>query len=204
MRFILVRHTETVGNAEHRFNGLTESPYTEKGLKMNDVLTDELAALHAKHPIDRIYASPITRAKHIGELAAEKLNVPLTIADQLIEFNFGIFDGLTHAEAMAKDGELWSRWMSDYNHVRLTDGDQYDVFHNALGDWLQTFDLASDQTVVMISHGGTLHSLLLNLLDLPMGVKWHFHLDLGGIMIVDTPEGYGILKAMYSPNYEDC
>ena len=34
MKYILVRHVETFGNAEHRLNGHTESDYTDFGVKM--------------------------------------------------------------------------------------------------------------------------------------------------------------------------
>ncbi len=204
MTFYLIRHTETVGNAERRFNGWTESPYTERGIKMNDVLVNTLAAIHEKDPVSKIYASPIDRAKHIGEMLAERTGIPLEIHEPLKEFNFGIFEGLTAEEAEAKDPEMWQRWMADYNHVPLKGGGCYDEYHKALGEWISQLDLSSDERVMVVAHGGTVNSLLLHLLDLPMGVRWHFSVPTGGIALIDAPEGFGILKELYSPNYEGC
>ncbi|MDO4289088.1 MAG: histidine phosphatase family protein [Eubacterium sp.] len=202
MKYILVRHVETVGNAERRLNGHTESEYTDYGLAMKAILEDALVALNDRMPIDAIYASPIQRAYQIGKTVAERLGLECVTEDDLKEFNFGIFDGLTADEAMAKDPETWNRWMADYNFVQLPGGERYEDYHNRLKAFLERHAEAhADKTVLIVAHGGTVHSLLVNLLDLPLASKWHFNVRLGSITIVDCPEGYGILEALYTPDY---
>jgi alpha-ribazole phosphatase len=202
-RFILVRHVETEGNVQRRFNGHTESPYTPRGERMKDQLTEILLQMDAKTPIDALYVSPTERALHIGEQTAARLGLPLRVDPVLREFNFGIFDGLTAAEAEARDKQAWDAWMADYNHVAPPGGESYTAYHQRLGEFLsdRLRDHAGD-TVLIIAHGGTVHSLLTHLLDLPLESKWHFAFELGGIAVVECPEGYGILKAFYTPEYK--
>ncbi len=165
MRYILVRHVETQGNVERRFNGHTESPYTKRGLKMKAVLIKELEALHEKWPITHIYASPILRARTIGEALSKRIQIPLVVEDDLKEFNFGIFDGLTAEEAMKRDPQAWKRWMANYNFETLPQGENYRDYHRRMGDFIKNHPMAEDETTVIIAHGGTVHSLLLNLLS---------------------------------------
>lgn len=202
MRYILVRHVETYGNVEHRFNGHTESDYTEYGLKMKAMLEDELVALNERLPFDKIYVSPIQRAYKIGKNVADRLGMPCVVDDDLKEFNFGIFDGLTIDEAMAKDPETWQRWMDDYNFVQIPGGERYEDYHHKLKRFLESHaEEHADQTVLIVAHGGTVHSLLVNLLDLSLESKWHFKIELGSITIIDCPEGYGMLEKLYTPDY---
>ena len=56
--------------------------------------------------------------------------------DRLKEFNFGIFDGLTADEAIALDKKMWDRWMDDYNHVTLPEGENYTDYHNRMSAFL--------------------------------------------------------------------
>ena len=203
MKYILVRHVETFGNAEHRLNGHTESDYTAFGVKMKEMLVDELVALNTKIPFDEIYVSPISRAYKIGEAVAERLDRSFTPDDRLKEFNFGIFDGLTADEVIALDKKMWDRWMDDYNHVTLPEGENYTDYHNRMSAFLaEHAEAHADKNVLIIAHGGTVHSLLVNLLDLPLQSKWHFNIKLGSITVVDCPEGFGMLEALYTPDYD--
>ena len=202
-RYILVRHVETQGNVEGRLNGHTESHYTKRGLMMKERLLEEIQAIHQHTPINRVYASPISRARIIGEEASAILGVPFSVEPVLKEFNFGIFDGLTIAEAEVKDPAAWKEWMEDYNFTMLPEGESYVEYHRRLKHFIEEEDKEEeDQTVLIVAHGGTVHSLLLNLLDLPLDVKWHFEIKLGGIAIIRCPEGYGILETLYAPEYE--
>lgn len=203
MKYILVRHVETTGNAEHRLNGHTESEYTPYGLKMKALLEEELKALHAKMPFDAIYVSPIKRAYKIGEAVAKNIGLPFKADDRLKEFNFGIFDGLTAHEAIALNKEVWEAWMADYNHVTLPKGENYLDYHNRMKAFLEEkAEEHAEKTVLIIAHGGTVHSLLVNLLDLPLQSKWHFNISLGSITIINCPEGFGMLERLYTPDYD--
>ena len=57
-RFILVRHGETTWNKEGRYQGLIDTPLSERGLDQGRKLAEAL-----KHiPIDLCYSSPLSRS----------------------------------------------------------------------------------------------------------------------------------------------
>lgn len=203
MQFVLVRHVETEGNVEHRFNGRTESPLTEHGLMMKEKVVCQLVKMHRRKPFDRVLSSPSFRTAIMGEAFSESTGVSLEIDENLREFDFGPFDGLSAEEAAEKEPALWQEWLMDYSTAKLSEKGCFRDFHANLKKWLEKFDVALEERVLMFTHGGTLNSLMLNLLDLPLESRWHFAVKTGGIVVIDAPEGYGILEAMYSLDDEE-
>lgn len=202
MRWVLVRHVETVGNVEKRFNGVTESPYTEFGLAMKEQLVTKLTADHKETPFDRIFASPIKRAWQIAEAVGEEAGLTPVSEVRIKEYNFGIFEGLTAAEAQAKAPEHWQAWMADYNHYPLPGGDLYEVYHRSIGEFIAEVRGSGAENVLVVAHGGSVQSLLVQLLGLPLDDRWHFAVHLGGIAVIAENEGFGMLESLYTPDYQ--
>jgi len=206
MKIILVRHVETYGNVERRLNGHTESEYTPRGEKMKALLIDELVAIHQKNPITHVYASPTLRAFKIAEDFSTSVGLSVQVEQVLREYHFGIFDGLSEEEARQIDEPLWESWMHDPNNVTLPEGDNYLEYHKRQALFLEELHrVYADQkaTILIVSHAGAIHSLLTNLLDIELDKKWHFDVALGSIAEVDTIDGYGILRRLYSPDYTE-
>ena len=63
MRFILVRHAETIANSENKIYGWSESEYSEKGKEQ----IKKIIELLKYESIDTIYSSPLKRALNISE-----------------------------------------------------------------------------------------------------------------------------------------
>lgn len=209
MRLLLVRHVETVGNVEHRFNGLTESDYTPLGLDMKEKLVEELAErLKDCHPV--ILTSPIRRAAMIAEELGEKLSLPVEENPALVEFNFGIFDGLTVKEAEEKDAKAYKDWIFNHLYVQIPEGDSYQGKYKQTKKFLQEFlrqaceqeREGEETTYVFIAHGAVLRCMLTVLLDLPLEAGWHIDIPLGGIADITYSGDYGILRRLDTPDYQ--
>jgi broad specificity phosphatase PhoE len=93
-RLILVRHGETVWNAESRWQGWKDSPLTERGLAQAQSAAGELG--DAK--IDAIYSSPSGRALQTAFAIAAFHSVEIVESEALRERNYGSFEGLNSAE----------------------------------------------------------------------------------------------------------
>ena len=63
--------------------------------------------------IAAVVSSPLQRAYDTATAAAEVLGLDVTVDDDLIETDFGAWEGLTFGEAAARDPELHTRWLSD-------------------------------------------------------------------------------------------
>ena len=58
-------------------------------------------------------SSPLQRAYDTAAAAAQALGLDVTVDDDLIETDFGDWEGLTFAEAAERDPELHRRWLRD-------------------------------------------------------------------------------------------
>jgi len=91
---IVVRHGETVWNAERRMQGQQDSPLSERGRAQ----ARALGARFVNEPFDRLYSSDLTRAYETAEAIATRTGHEITIDVRLRERAFGIFEGLTAVE----------------------------------------------------------------------------------------------------------
>ena len=69
----LLRHGESVGNAESRWQGQADFPLTEKGRAQACALAERWKKEDAK--FDHVIASPLTRTKETAEIIASVLNL---------------------------------------------------------------------------------------------------------------------------------
>jgi broad specificity phosphatase PhoE len=100
----LLRHGETVGNSEGRFQGRSESPLTERGIDQARAVGARLAALAATDPGEWVIeASPLGRARQTAAIVAEAMGLPEPVVDaRLIEADYGALEGLTRPEVDAR------------------------------------------------------------------------------------------------------
>lgn len=92
----LVRHGETTWSLSGQHTGATDLPLTPAG----EAAARALAPLLAPLPFARVWSSPLARARRTAELAGHGARLELD-AD-LMEWNYGAYEGLTNAEIQAK------------------------------------------------------------------------------------------------------
>ncbi|WP_303867495.1 histidine phosphatase family protein [Acetobacterium wieringae] len=201
MKLVLVRHVETFGNVEHRLNGHTESDYTPRGEAMKEILVEELIALDKKLSFDKIFASPTTRAYKIAQAVGAVTGKEIQVDHRLREFNFGIFEGKTRDECIEIFQSEWDQWMSNYINYKVPQGQSQREYHDLCAEFLT--ELTEGETVLMVAHGGTIHGMLTNMLNLPLDCKWHFDIKLGSITMIDYNHGFGMLSHMTTPPYDE-
>ncbi|MEB7885437.1 histidine phosphatase family protein [Serratia fonticola] len=96
MKVILVRHAQTEWNQRGIIQGHMDSPVTERGVLETSAL---LAALtDAAYPTDCVYASPLGRARHMGQALADCFLCPLVAEPALKEQAFGHYEGMTREQ----------------------------------------------------------------------------------------------------------
>jgi broad specificity phosphatase PhoE len=112
-----VRHGVTVWNAEGRYTTRSDIPLSDAGIAQARAAAAALASVE----IDRVYCSPLGRARRTAEIiaAAQRSAVPPVIVDErLTEIDAGPFEGLTAAEINAGPlAEAHTLWHSDTDPV---------------------------------------------------------------------------------------
>lgn len=99
---VLVRHGETEWSRARRHTGRTDLELTATG----EAQAGALRPLLARQPPDVVLCSPLRRARRTAELAAL---TPYEVDDDLREWDYGDFEGLTSAE-IARSVPGWSIW----------------------------------------------------------------------------------------------
>lgn len=99
MEIYIVRHGQTEWNKEKRLQGSTDIALTEKGVAMAVESGRNLMDTH----FNRIYTSPLSRARVTAEGFRGGRDIPILADDRLRELSFGSYEGHTLEELLAQD-----------------------------------------------------------------------------------------------------
>ena len=141
-RILLVRHGQSVWNADGRWQGQADPPLSELGREQ------AVAAARALGMVDAIYASDLERAHHTAELVATQLGADVVVAPNLRERSAGEWEGRTRAE-------IDEGWPGFLESGRRPDG--YEPDDSVLARVLTALEAiakAHDGDVLVVTHGG--------------------------------------------------
>ena len=174
IRLLLVRHGQTIWNAEHRYQGQTDIPLSPLGEAQALAVSRRLAG----EQIDAMYSSDLQRARHTASHIAALPPLDVREDRRLREMAFGEWEGLTYAEITARDPQRLAEWASHSPGASPPAGETREALEMRVQALLS--DIAArhaDQTVLLVAHGGTLLTLLALALGLPAETRWRFRLD---------------------------
>ncbi|GLB62818.1 hypothetical protein NCCP2495_06960 [Dietzia sp. NCCP-2495] len=109
-RIVLARHGQTPLSVDRRYSGQGDPELTALGREQAERTAQRLASV--PH-LAAVVSSPLRRCLATAERTAAAAGVPLIVEDDLIETDFGTWEGLTFREAADRDPDMHSRWMSD-------------------------------------------------------------------------------------------
>jgi len=183
-RLILVRHGETMWNAEGRIQGHKNSPLSPLGNEQALAVRSRLKGIKAA----AIYSSDLTRTQETIRPFAEFSNLPITTRFDLREKCFGEWEGMTPADVEEKFPGEWARFRSHYDlDFHIPGGETWhDVQARIVGacrDILSRHE--PDDTVIVVGHGGSLRPIVLHAMSAPLPCVFHLSLDNAGITRLD-------------------
>lgn len=156
VRICVVRHGETGWNAEHRLQGHTDIPLNDTGRAQAKVT----AALLAGERFDAAYTSDLQRAADTAQAICADGPAP-QVREALRERHYGVFQGLTYAEAEAQHPVAFGHFKARTpDFVFPGDGESLAGFAERIRNAFEAIaDQHPGQTVLVVCHGGVLDIL---------------------------------------------
>ncbi|OBA78083.1 bifunctional RNase H/acid phosphatase [Mycobacterium sp. 1164966.3] len=181
-RMLLLRHGQTELSVQRRYSGRGNPALTELGRQQAGAAARYLAE---RGGIAAVISSPLQRAYDTAAAAAKALGLDVTVDDDLIETDFGAWEGLTFAEAAQRDPELHRRWLRDTS-TEPPGGESFDAALERVRRARERI-IAGYQgaTVLVVSHVTPIKMLLRLALDAGPGILYRLHLDLASLSIAE-------------------
>jgi ribonuclease H / adenosylcobalamin/alpha-ribazole phosphatase len=181
-RFMLLRHGQTELSVQRRYSGRGNPALTDLGRRQAEAAAQYLAQ---QGGIAAVITSPLQRAYDTAAAAAKALGLDVSVDEDLIETDFGAWEGLTFGEAAERDPELHRRWLRDTS-VKPPDGESFDSVANRVRR-AQRRIIAEHggDTVLVVSHVTPIKTLLRLALDAGQGILYRLHLDLASLSIAE-------------------
>lgn len=181
-RVILVRHGQTEWNVQLKYQGHSDINLTTQGVRQAELV----AARLAKEPVDAIYSSDLGRALRTAEYIASPHQLPVTPLNGLREYHFGEWEGLTFKQIAKQWPDLNANFFKNPDTVRVPGGETFgEVKARAEAVVRKLVDQHPEQTIVLVSHGGTIRTILCAALGLHLNRIWSIRQDNTAVNIVE-------------------
>ncbi len=178
---LLVRHGRTELSAERRFAGRGDIPLTGDGVKE----AGQIAARLGRSGVQMIVSSPLQRARKTAEAIAETTKAPIVVDDNLVEADFGAWEGLTFAEAGAKWPEEMAAWMASPDAAPPGGESFASVALRVLAAIDRVIDVHRHEKVVVVSHVTPIKTVLCRALLAPPEAMFRINVDVASLSRVD-------------------
>jgi len=171
--FVFLRHGESVGNAEARWQGQSDYVLTEKGRTQAQALAKRWKSESVK--FDLIISSPLLRAKETAEIIASALDAKVELDTALMERNIGEMEGLTMEEVRKIPQPPY---VTPYDPIGGAGEGDWALFLRA-GQALHDLLRRPPGSYLIVSHGGLLNQLMNAIVGIaphvdPSGVRFRF------------------------------
>lgn len=173
MDIYLIRHGETDYNKARRLQGVTDIPLNAYGIELAEKTAEGLKDIH----FDRIYTSPLIRARRTAEIIRGDRKIPVIPTDGLKEISFGEYEGLIHTgEGSNIPRPGFRRFFEDPEHYETPPGGE-SLAHLRQRTTAFVRSVMNDPdneelTFLMASHGAAIRGILSGLLELPISRFW--------------------------------
>ena len=164
-RLALVRHGETIWNAEHRYAGSTDIPLSSRGQEQ----AEKLANWASSADLHDIWVSPLLRARETVRPSERAAGITARVDSRLREIHFGRGEGLTNAEIKQSFPEAFAAFQSDPVSHPLPGGeDPRDVALRAIECFKEIETMHPRGRVLVVTHNTLIRVALCQLLGVPL------------------------------------
>ncbi len=156
--FYVFRHGETELNKQKRWQGSgMDYDLNENGVKQAQGLIEKLK----DKDLEKIFSSPLIRAKHTAEVVAKDLNIPVEVCPDLRECFYGQAEGQLIADLQKEVPEIVNNWNNpNYFNIKFEGGESKKDALNRVMNVLLQLTSEDFKTAGVAIHGGTMGAML--------------------------------------------
>lgn len=171
--FVFLRHGESIGNVESRWQGQADYPLTEKGRAQVRSLAERWKSEDVK--FDLAVTSTLTRARETAEIVASALDVKIEYDPIWMERHIGEMEGLTAEEVRKLPRPPYT---TPYDSIGGEGEGDWALYLRA-GQALHALLQRPAGRYLVVSHGGMLNQLMYTIVGVaphadPSGVRFRF------------------------------
>lgn len=153
----VVRHCETVGNIARAYQGTWDTDISELGAKQLSFL----AKRFENEKFDKIFTSPLIRAKKTAIAISGNSGVEPVVRQNLIELCGGVIEGMPYTEIYKKYPELEINWLTRTQDFDPPEGESIRVAYERIkNEILAIAKENKGQKICVACHGGVIRCLL--------------------------------------------
>jgi alpha-ribazole phosphatase len=174
---VFLRHGETERNREGRLQGRSDAPLTERGREQ----IERVARVLAREQPARIVASPLPRTVETALIVSAACgDLPVEHHDDLIELDYGAWEGRRLDDVPAQD---WQRWQAEPTFAP-PGGESLVAVRERVGRFCAEFGSADGSTIA-VSHVSPIKAAVAWALDAPLGMEWRTRLAVASLTRIE-------------------
>lgn len=164
---MLIRHGETEWNILGKFQGSTDIPLSNEGIRQAFMLKERL-----KSDFDYIFSSPLKRAYETAKILCDESGKQVSIAEEIREINFGEWEGLTVKGIAEKYPDIFNQWRNDKREGKFCGGDMstLNASIRAKNCIMEIANKHKGKKIVIVAHGGIIKAGLIGIFEWDMSM----------------------------------
>ncbi|PSR22332.1 MAG: histidine phosphatase family protein [Sulfobacillus thermosulfidooxidans] len=189
--FYFIRHGETEWNSnQNRYCGRSDIALAETGVFQSRMLAKMLGTI----PFDKVFSSPLLRARKTALPITERLGLPLHLDDRLKEIDFGDWEGLTQQEIESNYPQQWQSWIEDptFNKAGGNGESGIDAAQR-MRSFVDDMVTSPFETILVISHNTVMRLFIAASLGLSLVSYRNFEIENGDIWVLNIDDS-GLIK----------
>jgi probable phosphoglycerate mutase len=195
MKLLLVRHGESRGNLEGKWQGWLDEPLTVQGREQAGRLAFRLQrwAETNSEAITAVHSSTLTRAAQTADILARHCGTPLVLDGRLRERNVGALQGLTWPELEEQHPDVVMIMRQRWAVLNVPGGETTLELSERVWQGMQFViertESMNATAAAVVSHGGALNAYLNRIVGRDPKEPFIFRLGNSSLSIVEIRDG---------------
>jgi alpha-ribazole phosphatase len=192
MRLFLIRHGAVEQDQAGRCYGREDVALSRHG----HYQARQLAQALTSQPLAAVWSSPLRRCVDTARPIARRHRLPVQTSRDLLEIDFGAFEGRTYAEIQTDFPELYNHWMAAPWRMAFPDGESFAAFRTRVEAFLASLRQKHRTDVVaVVTHGGVCQVALLDALGEPLSRLQAHYQHVGRLSVIARDDRNSAVEA---------